>query len=123
MLSHSLLSLGLLAACVLAAPTHLAKRKSRLDCVQFMYGGESNFKARSGCAHPTGPFTSLGTNGWIHIFSNYTQYDENSESTTFNETRLGINTNGELSDCGACQSTQQFAFEVCQGPDRNGYDG
>ena len=39
-----LLSLGLLAVSAFAAPTHLAKRKSRLDCVQFMYGGESESK-------------------------------------------------------------------------------
>ena len=85
-----------------------------------MYGGKS-LLADGDAKLTTGPFTS--GNGYIHIYANVTQFHSDSQTTTFNETRLGINANGELSDCGDCRSTQQFGFEVCQGPDRNGYNG
>lgn len=110
MLANLLITLGS-SALALAAPTassQMAKRDSQLSCVQFMYGG---------------PFTSFGANGYVHIYANVTQFHSDSQTTTFDETRLGINANGELADCGDCRSTQQFGFEVCQGPDRKGYNG
>ncbi|EIW69733.1 hypothetical protein TREMEDRAFT_29816 [Tremella mesenterica DSM 1558] len=92
----------------LAAASPLGKRDDRLSCVQFQYGG---------------PFTSFGLNGWIHLYANVTQFHPDTQTTTFNVTQVGVDGNGEIAACGDCRSTQQFGFEVCQGPDGKGYEG
>ena len=106
-----------------AAPAPLSARGGNtLSCVNQMY---------------TGAFTSTGTsltqsrrldlipglNGYIHLYGNVTWQDPDTNELHFNETRLGIAEDGTLQDCGDCRSTQQFGFEVCQGPDRKALEG
>ncbi|KAK4688632.1 hypothetical protein P7C73_g1477, partial [Tremellales sp. Uapishka_1] len=88
-----------------SAPT---KKTTPLSCVQFQYEA---------------PFTSFGANGFIHLYSNVTVYDSDTETTRFNETRLGLNADGTIEPCGTCQTTELFGFEVCQNADRDGFEG
>nr|XP_031857901.1 uncharacterized protein CI109_006697 [Kwoniella shandongensis]KAA5524973.1 hypothetical protein CI109_006697 [Kwoniella shandongensis] len=107
MLAQLALTLVALTPSILAAPT---KRSTPLSCVEYQYGG---------------PFTSSGSNGFIHLYSNVTtSYDPIEETTTFVETRLGLNgTDGTIEPCGDCRTTELFGFEVCQNDKRYGYDG
>ncbi|OCF58435.1 hypothetical protein L486_04468 [Kwoniella mangroviensis CBS 10435] len=84
------------------------KRSTNLQCVQYQYGG---------------PFTSTGFNGFIHLYSNITQYDPDTQNTSFNESRLGSSEDGTIEPCGDCRTTELFGFEVCQTRDRKAFDG
>ncbi|OWZ77721.1 hypothetical protein C365_03475 [Cryptococcus neoformans Bt85] len=86
-----------------------AKRSSgTLNCVQFQYGG---------------PFTSFGSGGFIHLYSNVTSFDSSTQHTDYNETRLGLAEDGTIENCGECRTTELFGFEVCQNDQRKGFDG
>ncbi|WWC72420.1 uncharacterized protein I206_106382 [Kwoniella pini CBS 10737] len=96
----------------LGAPTvstqQLAKKSTDLNCVQFQYGG---------------PFTSAGFDGFIHLYSNITDFDSETQTTSFNESRLGTSEDGTIQPCGDCRTTELFGFEVCQTSDRKGFNG
>lgn len=66
-----------------------------------------------------------GFDGYINLYAKVTTFDAETQTTGFNETRLGIADDGTLQNCGDCRSSQQFAFEVCEGPgpERYGFDG
>ncbi|WWC92143.1 uncharacterized protein L201_007097 [Kwoniella dendrophila CBS 6074] len=95
----------------LGAPTGSApteKRSTDLNCVQYQYGG---------------PFTYQGFNGFIHLYSNITKFDSETQTTSFNETRLSSAEDGTIQPCGECRTTKLFGFEVCQTSDRLGFNG
>ncbi|KAK8850323.1 hypothetical protein IAR55_004240 [Kwoniella newhampshirensis] len=92
---------------VIGAPTK--KGGASLSCVEYQYGG---------------PFESFGASGFIHLYSNITSYDPDTETTAFNETRLGLSAvDGTIEPCGECRTTELFGFEVCQNSQRYGYNG
>ncbi|WRT70453.1 uncharacterized protein IL334_007451 [Kwoniella shivajii] len=105
LISAALIPLALAAP---MASNDVEKRSTDLQCVEYQYGG---------------PFTSTGFNGFIHLYSNITQYDPESETTSFNESRLGTAEDGTIQPCGDCRTTELFGFEVCQTRDRKAFNG
>ncbi|WVR08396.1 hypothetical protein IAU60_005451 [Kwoniella sp. DSM 27419] len=99
------LTAAALAPLAMALPT---KRSSTLSCVQYQFSG---------------PFAAFGERGLIHFYSNVTQFDPDTQTTAFNETRLGLSDDGTIEDCGECRTTELFGFEVCQNEQRYGYNG
>ncbi|WVW81031.1 hypothetical protein I302_103022 [Kwoniella bestiolae CBS 10118] len=106
-LASALLPLALGAPLELQT-TQVEKRSTPLQCVQYQYGG---------------PFTSTGFNGFIHLYSNITQFDSETQTTSFNESRLGSSEDGTIQPCGDCRTTELFGFEICQTRDRLAFDG
>ncbi|WVQ79471.1 hypothetical protein IAT38_001570 [Cryptococcus sp. DSM 104549] len=98
----------------LGAPTTATKRadSNTLSCVQYQYGGA------------TSPFESFGAGGFIHLYANITQFHPETQTTSFNETRLGVAEDRTIQNCGDCRTTELFGFEVCQATvNRYGFDG
>lgn len=59
----------------------------------------------------------------IHLYSNITMNHPETQTLSFNESRLGVSADGTIQPCGDCRTTELFGFEVCQGPDGQGSGG
>ncbi|TYJ51968.1 hypothetical protein B9479_007434 [Cryptococcus floricola] len=106
-----LAALAALIPLAFAAPTgELSKRddSTHLNCVRYQYSG---------------PFTSTGFNGQIHFYSNITSFDSDSQTTSFNESRLGLASDGSIQPCGDCRTTELFGFEVCETDSQLAFNG
>ncbi|WVQ75273.1 hypothetical protein IAR50_004886 [Cryptococcus sp. DSM 104548] len=106
-----LAALAALLPLAFAAPTNQVSKRSYggdLNCVQYQYSG---------------PFTSEGFNGWIHLYSNVTSFDSSTQTTSFNESRLGLWSDGTIQPCGDCRTTETFGFEVCETDDKLAFNG